>query len=73
MAEQETTATLDIETETKQTGEANPAFEEGETISEKPAEKPTEDELPPLTYIDFVPQCLGSSIEGKKPDFDTFK
>ena len=28
--------------------------------------------LPPLTYIDFIPQCLGSAIEGKEPDFAEF-
>ncbi|GFN88347.1 hypothetical protein PoB_001485300 [Plakobranchus ocellatus] len=28
--------------------------------------------LPPLTYIDFIPQCLGSTIEGKEPDFAEF-
>lgn len=28
--------------------------------------------LPPLTYIDFVPQCLGSKIEGKEPQFAEF-
>ncbi|CAL1538047.1 unnamed protein product [Lymnaea stagnalis] len=35
-------------------------------------EVPEPEELPPLTYVDFTPKCLGSTIVGKEPDFAEF-
>ncbi|RUS72259.1 hypothetical protein EGW08_019982 [Elysia chlorotica] len=50
-----------IQGEQQQQQQENSAFESDEPVT-----------LPPLTYIDFIPQCLGSSIEGKEPDFADF-
>lgn len=32
-----------------------------------------EQESPPLTYIDFIPQCLGCRIEGSDPIYAEFQ
>ena len=30
-------------------------------------------ELPPLTYVDFMPHCLGTFMAGSEPEFADFK
>ena len=62
-------------------GQENPGFESGESSEGKQGEATEAGEaasegqeaLPPLTYIDFQPQCVGSVFEDKTPEFDKFK
>ncbi|XP_050391808.1 uncharacterized protein LOC126810668 [Patella vulgata] len=30
-------------------------------------------ELPPLTYVDFMPRCIGQSLDGKEPEFASYR
>ncbi|GFR75250.1 hypothetical protein ElyMa_000450800 [Elysia marginata] len=65
----ETAASADSSAVMQVTMEGAEQGEQQENTAFEPEEPAT---LPPLTYIDFIPQCLGSAIEGKEPDFAEF-
>ncbi|XP_055897863.1 uncharacterized protein LOC106065516 [Biomphalaria glabrata] len=52
--------------ETIELGEGVVSENDKDNVSEE------KEEIPPLTYIDFTPQCLGSTFDGKEPDFADF-
>ena len=33
----------------------------------------SEGDLPPLSYVDFVPKCLGCRLQGGDPEYATFR
>lgn len=46
---------------------------EGGAATVKVSQDEIQEELPPLTYIDFYPQCFGSDFEGKDPTYAEFQ
>ncbi|KAK7480302.1 hypothetical protein BaRGS_00028470, partial [Batillaria attramentaria] len=46
---------------------------EGGATSVKVSDEVIQEEVPPLTYIDFFPQCFGSTFEGKEPTYAEFQ
>jgi len=56
----------------EQSQEASTAHSPGPAILKVTGDE-IEEESPPLTYIDFLPQCFGCRIEGSEPTYAEFQ
>ena len=60
------------ESSVEQSQEASTAQGPGPAILKVTGDE-IEEESPPLTYIDFLPQCFGCRIEGSEPTYAEFQ
>ncbi|XP_076436206.1 uncharacterized protein LOC143275813 [Babylonia areolata] len=58
--------------EEETTESSDPAVLEVKEVEKKEEPEP-EEELPPMTYVDFLPQCFGSRLEGSEPIYSPFQ
>ncbi|XP_059146497.1 uncharacterized protein LOC131934377 [Physella acuta] len=72
MAEASEAATVNIELNDEVKIDHDQTAQQGTQPDDFVADEDGTEELPPLTYKDFVPECLGVTIEGKEPDYAEF-